>query len=162
MKRLSESLSAAIIPRLMQIDSLWQAASDGPWQSWMDLDLSMSQFKLLLLIASHEGPRVGDLATLLQVTPPTVTSSLDRLVAQGLVRREDDPVDRRLVIARMTTQGRQLLQRLYLLSAPELTDCVNQLDEESRTCLARGIEALHRVVQARHAHNNGANEPDEC
>src|SRR6516162_7287401 len=94
-----ELARSAIIPRLTHLSAtLWHGSSDHSWQSWMDLDLTMSQLKLLLLVASNDGSRVGDLAHALGVTPPTVTTSLDRLVEHGLVRREDDAVDRRLVI----------------------------------------------------------------
>lgn len=141
---------AAIIPRLLQLNAaLWPAPPARPWQIWMDLELTMSQLKLLLLIAANDGSRVGDLAHRLGVTPPTVTTSLDRLVGHGLVRRVDDAVDRRLVIARLTIPGRELLQRLHLHTGNDLHDCIVALDEESLRCLLIGMEALHRAYQAR-------------
>ena len=153
---------AAIIPRLLQLNAtLWATPPARPWQIWMDLELTMSQLKLLLLIAANDGSRVGDLAHRLGVTPPTVTTSLDRLVSQGLVRRVDDPVDRRLVIARLTVQGRELLQRLHLHIGIDLQECIAALDEESLRCLLIGMEALHRTYQARCAAVPGGNGASE-
>ncbi|HWE64553.1 MAG TPA: MarR family transcriptional regulator [Chloroflexota bacterium] len=158
---------SAIIPRLLHLSAtLWRTAPDHSWQSWMDMDLTMSQFKLLLLVAANDRSRVGDLAHALGVTPPTVTTSLDRLVAHGLVRREDDPIDRRLVIARLTHDGKELLERLNLYNQKEIADCLTALDEEDLRCLCVGMEALHRAWLAKQAgranrHVNGL-EPDPC
>lgn len=161
MKEQSELSRAAIIPRLLQLNAtLGRTAPTQPWQTWMDMELTMSQFKLLLLVASSDGSRVGDLAHWLGVTPPTVTTILDRLVAHGLVRREDDPIDRRLVIARLTPQGKSLLQRLDLYTAADLDECIAALDEEDLRCLLVGMEALNRVWQARYANHVNGNNPD--
>ena len=135
----------------MRIDaSFWHNAATPAWQTWMDLDLTMSQLKLLLLIASCEGSPVGDLAQRLGVTPPTVTTILDRLVEHALVRREADSVDRRLVIARLTPAGEGLLRRLQLLGAIDLSQCIDELDEEELRCLVVGMEALQRIWQNGH------------
>lgn len=125
--------------------SFWQNAVTPTWQTWVDLDLTMSQLKLLLLIASCRGSRVGDLAQRLGVTPPTVTTILDRLVEHALVRREADSLDRRLVIARLTPAGEGLLRQLQLLGAIDLSQYIDELDEEELRCLVVGMEALQRV-----------------
>jgi DNA-binding MarR family transcriptional regulator len=128
----------------------------------MDLDLTMPQFKLLVLIASCQGLRVGDLAQRLGVTPPTVTTILDRLVEHGLVRREDDPLDRRLVIARLTAQGLRLLQKLNVHADTEIADCMDDLSPDDLRCLQIGMEALHRTWESRQAALRTATDPEAC
>jgi DNA-binding MarR family transcriptional regulator len=154
---------ATLIPKIIQLNALlWPETYDQPWLTWMDLDLTMPQFKLLLLIASCKGLRVGDLAQRLGVTPPTVTTILDRLVEHGLVRREDDPVDRRLVIARLTAEGIGLLQRLNVHSDTELAECMDDLSPEELRCLLIGMEAVHRTWEARQAALANATDPEAC
>jgi DNA-binding MarR family transcriptional regulator len=128
----------------------------------MDLDLTMPQFKLLLLIASRNGARVGDLAQRLRVTPPTVTTLLDRLVEQALVRREDDAIDRRLVIARLTPHGYSLLQRLNMHADAMLAECMGDLKDEEFQALLVGLEALHRAWQARQTALTNGSDPEAC
>jgi DNA-binding MarR family transcriptional regulator len=41
------------------------------------------------------------------VTSGTMTNRIDRLAARGLVRREDHPDDRRVVLVRLTDNGRE-------------------------------------------------------
>jgi len=152
-----------MIPRIIQLNALlWPETYDQPWLTWMDLDLTMPQFKLLILIASGRGLRVGDLAQRMGVTPPTVTTILDRLVEHGLVRREDDPVDRRLVIAKMTAEGLSLLHRLNVHAGTEIADCMDDLSPDELRCLHVGMAALHRSWEARQAALAGASDPEAC
>jgi DNA-binding MarR family transcriptional regulator len=153
----------AMIPRIIQLNALlWPETYDQPWLSWMDLDLTMPQFKLLLLIASRKGLRVGDLAQRLGVTPPTVTIMLDRLVDHGLVRREDDPVDRRLVIACMTAKGLRLLQRLNVHLDTEVAECMSDLSPEDLHSLLIGLEALQRAWSVHQAARANTGDPEAC
>jgi DNA-binding MarR family transcriptional regulator len=152
-----------MIPRLLELNALlWPDAPERVWETWLDLALTMPQFKLLLLVAAGKGLRVGDLAVKLGVTPPTVTTILDRLVDHRLVRREDDPVDRRLVIVRLTSQGRDLLQRLRVSATADLAHCIQAMTPHDLRCLLVGMEALHRASQAHAAADAGANDPEDC
>ena len=155
--------SATVIPRLRQLNGLlWPSPLDDGWHEWMNLELTMPQFKLLLLIAGGNGPRVSDLAQRLGVTPPTVTTVLDRLVEHGLVRREDDQRDRRQVITRLTSEGAGLLRRLRVQPWTEVLECLPDLAPTELDSLVEGLEALHRVWRARQAVLATGNEPEAC
>ena len=56
----------------------------------------MAQFKALLIVADRGGVTGRELSKSLGIGPSAVTSLVDRLVERKLVRREDDPADRRL------------------------------------------------------------------
>ena len=93
----------------------------GPAQArdWVDVDLTMSQLKMMFVLSSAMGPvdgtrglRVGEVARGLGVTLPTVTAVMDKLVERGLVRRDEDPLDRRQHVCRLTADGQALLHRL--------------------------------------------------
>jgi DNA-binding MarR family transcriptional regulator len=72
-------------------------------------DLSLTGFEVLRLIAESPGGRasMGDVAEAVGLSRAGVTSTIDRLVAQGLVVRERGAGDRRLLHARLTPAGRQ-------------------------------------------------------
>jgi DNA-binding MarR family transcriptional regulator len=53
---------------------------------------------------------LGELAEQLEVTPRNVTGLIDHLERDGLVERIDDPADRRLTYARLTTAGAKRLE----------------------------------------------------
>src|SRR5260370_17986969 len=61
--------------------------------AWMDLDVTMPQMKVLMLLRENGALRVGILARHLNVSTPTITGIVDRLVPPEPVRREGDPSD---------------------------------------------------------------------
>jgi DNA-binding MarR family transcriptional regulator len=71
--------------------------------------LSLTGFEALRRIADSPGERatMGEVAEALGLSRPGVTSTVSRLVADGLVRRERAGADRRLLHARLTDLGRE-------------------------------------------------------
>jgi DNA-binding MarR family transcriptional regulator len=74
--------------------------------------ITPAQFELLQAIARVEGTGGGcsELARQMAAPGPDVTRMLDRLYTAGLVARERDVKDRRVVHAVMTEKGRELLE----------------------------------------------------
>jgi DNA-binding MarR family transcriptional regulator len=72
-------------------------------------DLSLTGFEALRRIAETPGERasMGEVADALGLSRPGVTSTVNRLVAAGLVLRERGGTDRRLLHARLTEAGRE-------------------------------------------------------
>ncbi len=70
----------------------------------------------------------GKLAAAEQVQPPTVTRLVTSLENAGLVAREIDSVDRRVVRVRITADGRRNLQRIRTLKNAYLTRRLAALD----------------------------------
>jgi DNA-binding MarR family transcriptional regulator len=67
---------------------------------------------LVLLTFSRKGSLpLGKMGSRLQVHPTSVTSIVDRLERDGLVRRRPHPEDRRTVLAEITDTGRELVRR---------------------------------------------------
>jgi DNA-binding MarR family transcriptional regulator len=93
-------------------------------------DLTFARYEvLMLLLFSRSGSlplsRLGDR---LQVHPTSVTNAVDRLEAQGLVRRCPHPSDRRATLAELTDAGRELARaatdqlNARVFAAPGLTE----------------------------------------
>ncbi len=72
-------------------------------------DVTLPQYRALVVLASRGPQRVADLADALGVTPPTATRMCDRLVRKGLVRRRTSRDDRREVHMALTSTGRLLV-----------------------------------------------------
>ncbi len=73
-------------------------------------DVGLSSAKLAVLgalVSSAESLPLSELAGRLRCVRSNITQLVDRLEADGLVRREDDPQDRRSVRAAITPQGRE-------------------------------------------------------
>ncbi|WP_229075849.1 MarR family winged helix-turn-helix transcriptional regulator [Actinoplanes sp. DH11] len=75
----------------------------------VDEDVTLPQFRTLVLLVSRGALRAVDLAQELDVTPSTASRMGDRLIRKGLVARYDDPADRRASRFALTAAGRDLL-----------------------------------------------------
>jgi DNA-binding MarR family transcriptional regulator len=71
------------------------------------LGLSLAKLNLLgILVSARQPLTLGELAGKLACVRSNVTQLVDRLEADGLVRRESDPADRRSIRAVITDAGR--------------------------------------------------------
>ncbi|HTZ86705.1 MAG TPA: MarR family transcriptional regulator [Solirubrobacteraceae bacterium] len=73
-------------------------------------DLSHAQFELLIELDERGALSAGELATAARLTPATVTQMLDHLAESGNVERVRSETDRRVVVSRLTDEGRQKIQ----------------------------------------------------
>ena len=104
-------------------------------------DLQPRQHQLLLQIAGLAAGRkatIGFLAERLGLRQNSVVELTDRSVAEGLVRRAEDPVDRRRVVLTLTAKGSRLLDALSASHAQELDEFGPRL-----------IRALEQIGKAR-------------
>jgi DNA-binding MarR family transcriptional regulator len=80
------------------------------------------QHQLMLGVAGYTGrgsATVSELAEFLQEQPHSVVGLVERAVQHGLVRREQDETDRRVVNVSLTENGREILSGLTKLHQEE-------------------------------------------
>ncbi|HEX4529407.1 MAG TPA: MarR family transcriptional regulator [Acidimicrobiia bacterium] len=84
--------------------------------------LTPAQHQLLLAVRGHDerGPTVGDVADALLLQHHSATGLVDRTARAGLIRRERDPEDGRVVRLRVTRAGAARLARLSRRHLQEL------------------------------------------
>jgi DNA-binding MarR family transcriptional regulator len=76
-------------------------------------NLSVSQYNVLrILRGAGEGLPCGEISERMVRRDPDLTRLLDRLEARGLVSRERDARDRRVVLASITPEALKLLEQL--------------------------------------------------
>jgi len=77
------------------------------------VDLSANQYNVLrILRGAEEGLPCGEIGNRMITRDPDITRLLDRLEKRGLIERWRDTNDRRVVLARITLEGRELLARM--------------------------------------------------
>lgn len=122
----------------------WQVRS-GLFDQWLSIDVTMPQFKTLVLIYGSENgsQRMGQLASSLGVAMSTATGIVDRLVEQGLLVRQEDPEDRRLVVVRLTDRGRETMERPHRVSQQRMLSILDRLSTADLRLVARAMAVLH-------------------
>lgn len=97
------------VTSLMRVHQLVLSRLDGLLRPH---DLTFARYEALVLLSFTQAGELplGKMGERLQVHPTSVTPIVDRLEAAGLVRRKPHPVDRRAVLAEITTAGRRLVE----------------------------------------------------
>jgi DNA-binding MarR family transcriptional regulator len=111
--------------------------------------LSPPQLHLLFSIASkQEGISVKGLAERTSVTPGAITQFVDGLVEMGLVMREGDPNDRRIVRLKLTELAKSQFEHFrkdYLTSASRVFDVLSNDEIKQLIALFDKINTSHDV-----------------
>jgi len=91
----------------------------------------------------HKGPLpVNKLAPMVNLTSGSMTTAVDRLQSRGLVRRTNDPGDRRARIVQLTPEGRALTERIFRQHAADMEKVAEVLTPDERETLVRLLKKL--------------------
>jgi DNA-binding MarR family transcriptional regulator len=124
------------------------AFSDETMHFFMDVDLTMPQFRALVMIRRW-GPQTGrELARRLRVTPGTLVPLIDRLEEQGYLRRVPDLEDRRLTWLELTPKADRLFRRLWGMGAARIASAISQLVPKDRAELKRILTRVAEHLEA--------------
>jgi DNA-binding MarR family transcriptional regulator len=108
--------------------------------------LSPAQASALGTVNRLANPTLGELAAAEQVQPPTVTRLVASLEGAGLVARETDEGDRRIVRVRITADGRRNLQRIRTLKNAYLDRRLAALDPAEQQLAESMTSLLEHLV----------------
>ncbi|MFD0670339.1 MarR family winged helix-turn-helix transcriptional regulator [Cohnella sp. GCM10027633] len=85
------------------------------WNTQMEEELApgltVGQLEVLELLQAYEPMKPSELLPYLETTPAAITTLLDRMERNGLVERNRDEGDRRIVWVTMTALGRSEVER---------------------------------------------------
>ena len=96
----------------------------------------------------HGEMAMSRLADMLDVSMSAATGLVDRIEEHGYVERIRVPSDRRIVLARITDVGRQLLEDIDSVQTEILDRILDGLDETQLTRLAAAMVDLRTAVDA--------------
>lgn len=114
-----------------------------------DYGLTMPQFGTLEALY-HLGPlSLGELADKLLVTGGNVTYVMDRLEDQGLVYRYRRPDDRRVIQAKLTPEGRELVADVFPGHVAYIEHLSRHLTTEEQATLSDLAKRLGMGIQTK-------------
>lgn len=109
------------------------------------VDLSPAQYRILSLLAVGPSNAAG-LANKLAVTPPSLTTVVDGLVARGLVERSHDADDRRRVAHNLTDEGSRILEHADRVVEERLREILSHVSSAYGRRALRGLEAWQQPL----------------
>ena len=125
---------------------VWATSVRPMYRRMLEHDLSLAE--LVVLRQMQRGRMtVAEAAACLQLSPSAASRAVDRLVRDGLIRREENPDDRRQKLITMTAAGQRLVDDMEAIFAERQRQLVAVLDGEEQAqfsgLLARML-AAHR------------------
>ena len=104
--------------------------------------VTLTQFRTLVVLHSHESLRLGALAERLGVNASTALRTVDRLIGAGMVRRRENEVDRREVVIDLTPAGRTVVGEVTQRRRAAIEGIVAAMPVTRRRGLVKSLTAF--------------------
>jgi DNA-binding MarR family transcriptional regulator len=111
-------------------------------KEWLALDLTAGQLRALLLLYTDGALRMSDISSALGVSMATATGVINRMVERGIVVRESDPNDRRIVRCRVSPEGEELVSGLWRAWSERAQVMLRALDRPKLLAVKGFLEAM--------------------
>src|SRR3954453_17580840 len=122
--------------------------------SEVDSTVTVPQLRVLVMVSQDARVNVNAVAAELGVNASNASRTCDRLVERGLLRRKDDPADRRRVLLSLTKPGHRLIAAVMDRRRREFAEIVADMRDTDRRALMRSLQAFtsaagdHRPLDA--------------
>jgi DNA-binding MarR family transcriptional regulator len=114
-------------------------------QNLLTLDVTMPQMKIMLILYFHGQARMSDIAAELEVTLPTSTSLVDRLVEKNFVVRENHADDRRVVLCRLSESGQKAIAGIWSSTRSNSLKLLAAMDTDKLHMFVEVLEAMMQI-----------------
>jgi DNA-binding MarR family transcriptional regulator len=134
---------------------IWRLSANflGDVEKWLaPVGLSFESFSVIVTLRRSGPPYELNPTTLYReslLSSGAITNRIDRVEAEGLVKRLPDPKDRRGTIVRLTAKGRALADRAIKLHFAALAEELSGIDRAERDQLATLLSKLLMSVEQR-------------
>lgn len=108
--------------------------------------ITPSQLSALAAIANHGPLTLGELATVENVRPPSISRIVGALEAEGFVERSLDAHDRRLAVVRVTKKGERELSQIRSERDAWLRQRLDGLSARDRERLVAALPVLESLL----------------
>jgi DNA-binding MarR family transcriptional regulator len=145
MNKIREDLVQTAIHRMMDIMRHMRHPGPPP-----EPFLSHPQAHLLFTIAGKKGAAISvkELAEISHITPGAVTQFMDALVERGMVKREGDPNDRRIVRLKLTEEAKNHFEKMrkqHLESMIQIFEALTNDEIKQLIALFTKMDTYHEM-----------------
>jgi DNA-binding MarR family transcriptional regulator len=109
--------------------------------------LSMPQFSILMQLHHQGACGMSEISGRFDVTPAAASQLVDKLVQSGLIKREEDPSDRRAKVLDITDKGRTLIQQGIEERYRWMDELAGRLTVDERAQVSEALNIMTRAAQ---------------
>jgi DNA-binding MarR family transcriptional regulator len=107
-----------------------------------DEQVTLAQFRMLVLLAAQGESNLVTLADHLSVNPSTALRMVERLAEGDLVRRRVNPASRREVLLRLTPAGQKIVDDVTARRRDKIAAIITRMSPRNRGGLVRALRAF--------------------
>ena len=140
---MEESQNKEIIERILQLsDKAFRELVPMLPKEWLQLDLTMPQLKVVLLLFLNGSSRMSEIASALDVSLATASGVVERMVERKIVLRESHPDDRRVVLCSLSKDGEKMIGGLWHLARERTRELLGMVEPTKLVLVVEVLEAL--------------------
>jgi MarR family 2-MHQ and catechol resistance regulon transcriptional repressor len=110
--------------------------------------LGLSDFAVLEVLL-HKGPLpVNTIGPIVDLTPGSISTAVDRLVAKGLVSRVESTEDRRVRIVTLTASGKELIAGAFRKHSGQMKRVFSELNPDELRDLETALKRVGKRAAA--------------
>ncbi|MCI0503721.1 MarR family transcriptional regulator [Candidatus Micrarchaeota archaeon] len=101
----------------------------------------------VMLAFLNDGPLpMSELSRKLGCSKPNITALADRLIDEGLARRQHDRADRRIIRMEITGSGRAVIEGRKKAARTAIRANLSGLDRDELDTLCESLERINRII----------------
>lgn len=109
--------------------------------------LRAAQFRVLHLLMHHGIQQMSGIGRKLYISKPYMTALIEGMAEEGLVERQPDPEDRRVILIHITAKGRSHLAIKAALIRDQLRRQLSALTPKDLELLCDSVQDLSQVLE---------------
>ena len=109
--------------------------------------LSMPQFSVMMQLHYKGACGMSQVSERFEITAAAASQLVDKLVQGGLIKRDEDPYDRRAKVLNITDKGRELIQRGIEERYRWVDQLGGKLTVEERAQVSDALNIMTRAAQ---------------
>ena len=109
--------------------------------------LTLTQLRILMLLSRADGMSGSELAAAIGVGLAALSGMIDRLVANDLVIRQEDPHDRRVRRISLSKAGAELIGRIITAGAEKQRRLLSRLSAQELAVVSESMRLLAKVAE---------------
>ena len=133
------ALLMEVVPRVMQRIRM-------EMRSHRTAGLSVPEFRTLIYLHRNEGVSLSEVAEHIGLKLPSMSKTVDALVARKLVIRRALPHDRRYVSLRLSAHGLAELRRTRRITEARLAEALAALQPEQQAKVVEGLKVFGQLL----------------
>lgn len=109
--------------------------------------MKAAQYRVLHLIAHHGILQISEIGRRLYISKPYMTALINAMIDEGLVERQADPGDRRVVLIRITGKGKNRLVARAAIFRGEARDRLARLSRDDLRVLSDSLQDVRCILE---------------